>query len=245
MSSMKQYLNSFRVNAGLAPDDRVLSESALAEAEETNEMERKLMEVLESAAKSKGKDNWSKQAAEWTEEHSAGGGDEGYYNEWEVECSAVLPLAAARPNVVRRKDGSIAVVNYLFASPKGAGKVERNLGALTAASKKGLSKSMLNEAKIGSPAAMRMEPSLEPPDYGDDNESKEYTYGSSRYGEEVTEEGIERIEEMLYEKILDGILPDLIEKALPDFALYDYNLEMGGSEPNHYGWSIAYLKPKK
>ena len=247
MSSMKQYLDSFRVSAGLKPDDRVLSESALSEDNETNEMERVLMAALESAAKGNSKDNWSRQTAEWEEGRSSGDPESGgRYSEWDAKCSAELPLAAARPSVIRRKDGTFAVVVYLFASPKGAGKVERNMGALPAASKKGLSKADLKEAKIGSPAAMRMEPSLEPPDYyGGSEDDEVFVYGGKGYSEQISDEGRERIEEMLYETVLDDIVPRIIEKALPKLALYDARIEVGGSEPNHYGWMVAYFKPKQ
>ena len=49
MSSMKQYLNSFRVNAGLAPDDRVLAETAASAS--PSELEEALMKALKATSK--------------------------------------------------------------------------------------------------------------------------------------------------------------------------------------------------
>ena len=46
MSSMKKYIDQFRVNAGMKPDDRVLDEGKLAADETTREMEKKLADAL-------------------------------------------------------------------------------------------------------------------------------------------------------------------------------------------------------
>jgi hypothetical protein len=258
MSSMKQYLNSFRVNAGLAPDDRVLSESALSEDKEINEMERKLMAALENAAKGSGKDDWSGQTAEWTEERSSGDEEDRTYSEFEVACSINLPLASVRPTVVRREDGSFATVLYVYASPKDAGKVDHNKTALSLASKEGVTDADLHEAKTGTSKRALKEgtrgpwwgvgPSMEPPDDYDEDESADYTYGEKRsWRDKLSDEGEERLMELLNERVLGEILPNLIEKTFPNMKT-DYPTDFvkaGGYEPNHYGWLITYLIPKK
>ena len=249
MSDMKKYLDQFRVRAGLRSDDRVLNEAALFEDKQINELERAVMDALEKASSGNGKDDWSYQTAEWTETHSSGDGEDRSYREWEVEAGVALPLAAYRPTVVRQEEneGKFTVVVYFFAAPGAAGKIERNTTSLSAATKKGLRKYELEEASratLGSPAAMRMEPSLEPPDYGDD-EGMEYDYGSKSWRERLPSEGEERLEEMFSETILSEILPKLVEKALPQMDLYNYTHAIGGSQPDHYGWFIGYFKSKK
>lgn len=263
MSSMKQYLNSFRVNAGLDPDDRVLAESALAEDNETNEMERKLMEALESAAKGSGKDDWSYYLARWEEEDEYYDGPDpsdyesvqppvgkvvtegrrgrrGYTVSYTVVHEVPIRLAAARPSVIRRKDGGFTVVIYLFGSKQQEGKVLRNMSSLAAATKMGMPKSALKESTLHESGwTLRGEPPLDPPDPGPDPEERDYDYGDS----DVPEELEEMLNEHFSYNIMVESIPNLIKKTFPQMKLENSDSETDGESPNHKGWFVGYLKP--
>lgn len=224
MSSMKKYIDQFRVSAGLSPDDRVLTEAKLLADEKTRAMEKKMADALES-----NKGVWD----------SVGGGARGpmtfrgsYEEPPEYEdMEDQYFYNAFNPTVSLRKGekGYSILCAFERTDEKRSGKVFRKKSALFAT---GMNPRLLSEARY---------------DYDDDYDDR-----PSR-GELEAEKWREVLEDAMQEavqKMLDTELPKLIAKTFPDMkALHVADTAMYGDsadliDENVVIYTQCLLEPK-
>lgn len=193
MSSMKSYIDQFRVSAGLEPDDRVLTEAKLLADEKTRAMEKKMADALES-----NKGVWD----------SVGGGAQGpmtFRGSYEeppeyADMEDYYYYNAFNPTVSLRKGekGYSILCAFERTSEKRSGQVFRKKSALFAT---GMNPRDLSEARYS--------------DYDD------YDDRPSR-GELESEKWREVLDEAMQEavrKMLDTEIPKLVAKTFPDMKV--------------------------